>query len=326
MSYMEIGNEDRSNYIKSRYFIDYYDYCEIKLQTLPDDHCYKCGKKLEPLTLLDPDFYTMPCWDCSSTRVSNREVATESVIKNIKEFYGKLLGDRYFQLFIVDDIYLKTTFPHNYEVFKRAVISLNPPSRKDIWFLDWVPGYPKIINQDNIKGLKIVNITKLYTEPELKKDVIRVGEYEILLPELIKHNKKAFSRYTIFGEDKKGSRKRKRLKFGEYDVRLYDTSVKSVKSIFKILKDGKEVNTSELTYQDFVIIKLSLMRDKDFMRILFDIIMETLRTVGVYKDSVFLKNTITVSTNPKKANNIFNLLWSADSEYKLDNIINISIL
>lgn len=323
---MEIASEDRSNYIKSKYFMDYYDYCEIKLQTPPDDHCYKCGKRLEPLTLLDPEFFTMPCWDCSSTRISNREIATDSIIKNIKEFYSKLLGDRYFQLFIVDDIYLKTTFPHNYEIFKKVIISLNPPSRKDIWFLDWVPGYPKIISQENINGLKIVNITKLYKEPELKKDVIRVGNYEILLPELIKHNKKSFSRYSIFGEDKRGDRKRKRLKFGETDIRLYDTGVKNVKSIFKVLKDGQEINTSEISYQDFVIIKLALMRDKDFMRILFDIIMETLRTVGTFNDTVFLKNSIIISTNPKKINNTFNLLWSADSEYKIDNIINISII
>lgn len=323
---MEIASEDRSNYIKSKYFMDYYDYCEIKLQTPPDDHCYKCGKRLEPLTLLDPEFFTMPCWDCSSTRISNREIATDSIIKNIKEFYSKLLGDRYFQLFIVDDIYLKTTFPHNYEIFKKVIISLNPPSRKDIWFLDWVPGYPKIISQENINGLKIVNITKLYKEPELKKDVIRVGDYEILLPELIKHNKKSFSRYSIFGEDKRGDRKRKRLKFGDTDIRLYDTGVKNVKSIFKVLKDGQEINTSEISYQDFVIIKLALMRDKDFMRILFDIIMETLRTVGTFNDTVFLKNSIIISTNPKKINNTFNLLWSADSEYKIDNIINISII
>lgn len=323
---MEISNKDRSSYIKSKYFIDYYDYCEIKLQSLPDDHCYKCGKVLEPLTLLDPEFYIMPCWDCSSTRISNREVATDSIIKNIKEFYNKLLGDRYFQLFIVDDIYLKTTFPHNYNIFKKVILSLNPPSRKDIWFLDWVPGYPKIISQDNINGLKIVNITKLYREPELNKDVIRVGDYEILLPELIKHNKKSFSRYSIFGEDKKGDRKRKRLKFGDTDIRLYDTSDKNVKSVFKILKNGEEVNTSDLTYQDFVIIKLALMRDKDFMRILFEVIIETLRYVGIFNDTVFLKNSIIVSTNPKKANNIFNLIWSSDSEYKLDNIINISII
>jgi hypothetical protein len=323
---MEISNKDKSNYIKYKYFIDYFDYCEIKLQSSPDDRCYKCGKKLEPLTLLEPDFYIMPCWDCSSTRISSREIATDNIIKNIKEFYNKLLGDRYFQLFIVDDIYLKTTFPHNYEVFKRAVISLNPPSRKDIWFLDWIPGYPKIINQTNLKGLKIVNITKLYKEPELNKDVIRVGDYEILLPELIKHNKKSFSRYSIFGEDKKGDRKRKRLKFGDTDIRLYDTNVKNVKSIFKILKDGKEIDTDCLSYQDFVIIKLSLMRDKDFMRVLFDIITETLRTVGTFNDTVFLKNSIVVSTNPKKINNVFNLVWSANSEYKLDNIINISIL
>ena len=174
--------------------------------------------------------------------------------------------------------------------------------------------------------MKIVNITKLYREPELNKDVIRVGDYEILLPEFIKHNKKSFSRYSIFGEDKRGDRKRKRLKFGDTDIRLYDTGVKNVKSIFKILKNGEEINTSDLSYQDFVIIKLALMRDKDFMRILFDIIMETLRTVGTFNDTVFLKNSITISTNPKKINNTFNLLWSANSEYKLDNIINISIL
>ena len=157
------SSRELENEIKMTRFMEYPVFCESKL-LIPkneENFCYKCQKFLEPLTYCEPDFYYQPCWDCSNKRKSDRELITEGILRNIKDYYTKITGDRYYQLFIVDDIYYNTTFPHTYSVFKKVVNSLNPPSRNDIWFLDWKLGFPKIISPENIDGIKIVNLTIL---------------------------------------------------------------------------------------------------------------------------------------------------------------------
>lgn len=310
--------------IFEKHFMDYQDYCEIKLLSTPneDGFCYRCNKSLEPMTYLEPDLFYLPCWNCSSKKKIDRESITENIIKNIKDFYySKVLGDRYFQLFVVDDIYFKTTFPHEYSVFKKVINSLDPPSRNDIWFLDWIPGYPKLISLDNLQGIKTVNLTKLYEVSENKESIV-VGDYEIIMPEPIEFDQKRQSRYSLF--NKKGDRKRKRIKIGDKCYRLYNTDDDNVKSIFKLTKKGEEVAIRSLTYQDYVIIKLAIMRNKNFMRLIFDIISECYKFIGVYKDTIFLKNTIIL--DPKKEDICLNLIWTSISKQKNSNYVNISII
>lgn len=318
--------DNLDNEVKQTHFLDYQDFCEIKLQNKVDEdgYCYKCNKPLEPLTYLDPDFYYQPCWICHAKRRTgiDRDSLTENLRKAIHEFYGKIVSDRYYQLFLVDDIYPHTTFPHTYNVFKKAVNSLSPPSRNDIWFLDWVPGYPKIISIDNLSGIKIINITKLYDKFSLEKDVICVGDYEIKMPELTKFDSRHHSRYSIL--NKNGDRKSKKLKLGDKCIRFYNTDDDSVKSIFQLTKNGEEIPIRSISYQDLVIIKLAIMRDKAFLRLIFDIIEELTRSIGILRDSVFLKNTVIL--NPKKEDIIGTIMWTSICEYKIDNSINISII
>lgn len=310
--------------LKSKHFMGYRDFCEVKLlETNVDDDgfCYRCGNQLEPLTYLDPDFYYCPCWNCPPKRKSEKEAQTESIIRNMKEFYSNLVGDRYFQLFLVDDIYFKTTFPHKYEVFKKVVNSLDPPGRSDIWFLDWIPGYPKTISMDNLTGIKIVNLTSLYDNISLEKDMITIGDYEIRYPEFIPFENKHHSRYSILNPN--GDRRGKRLKLGDQSVKFFNTEDENTKSIFKLYKDGNEMPIRNLTYQDYVIIKLALMRNKAFIKLVFDIVLEMSRFVGTVRDSVFLKNTVVL--DPAKETGL-NLLWTPISEYKTSEFINISII
>ena len=215
--------------IKDRHFLRYSEYCEVKLLNIPGEYgkCYRCNKSLEPLTYLDPEFYYLPCWNCASKKKTEREMMTETIHRNIRDYYNKILGDRYFQLFIVDDIYYKTTLTHTYDEFKKIIISLDPPSRNDIWFLDWFPGYPKIITQANINGLKFVNLTDIYGDIELNKETIKVKDYEIFMPELVEFDFKRQSRYSIF--NKKGDRKRKRIIIGDKCYKLYNTEDENVK-------------------------------------------------------------------------------------------------
>ena len=284
--------------------------------------CYRCNKPLEPLSPLDPEFFTLPCWDCVGKKRTERELVVESVIRNIRDFYmGKVLGDRYFQLFMIDPIYFANTLPHAYPEFKRVISKLNPPSRNDIWFLDWVPGFPKIISGKNLEGLKIVNLSSHYTI-ELDKKVVKVDDYEIRWPEEIRTGTRHRTRYGIFSQGN-DNRKSKRLKLGDHCYQLYNTDNLNIKSIFKLYRRGEEVAFRSLGYQDYVILKLALLRDRSFLKFVFDILSELTRQISVFRDAVFLKNTVLI--DPKKTSKL-NLVWNPISDEVMSDYVNISLL
>lgn len=303
-------------------FLEYYEWIEVSEYQTPE-FCYRCNRPLEPLSWFDPDFFTLPCWECIGRRKSEREILVENIIRNIRDFYiNRVLGDRYFQLFIVDRIYFSNTIPHCYSEFKKVISLMNPPSRNDVWFIDWVPGFPKIISEKNLDGLKIVNLTKKYTDIELGKTQIKVGDYTIDMPVEIKPDARHRTRYGIFsnGND---NRKSKRLKLGDHCYKLYNNDNDKIKSIFKIRKNGEEIAFRSLGYQDYVILKLALMRDRSFLKFVFDILTELSKQVGVYRDAVFLKNTVVI--DPKKEQKI-NFIWNPISDEIMDDFVNISLL
>lgn len=318
-------NNDNEDLIRWRHFMHYLDYCEVKMLGKSDDDgfCYRCKTPLEPLTYLEPDFYYQPCWTCSGKKRLDRQVLSDGLQRGMKDFYNKILGDRYLQLFLVDDIYFHTTFPHNYDTFKKVVNSLDPPSRNDIWFLDWIPGFPKIISLENLPGIKIVNLTEYYGSIECGKDSLKVGPFEIIMPEPSTFDPKHHSRYSILNTSME-SRKSKRFKIGEKCIKFYNTEDDNVKAIFKIRKNGEDITVRSLTYQDFVIIKLAIMRNKTYMRFIFDIILEIAKYVSSIRDTVFLKNTVVL--DPKDKDVSLSIIWTALSDYKEPNSINISIL
>ncbi len=308
------------------HFMDYQEFCEIYLLDSPsneDEVCHRCGNITMPMTYLDREFYTTPCWNCIGSKKISRIEATNSIIKNIKEYYNnKILGDRYYQLFVVDPIYFKTTIPHEYSVFKDIVNSLNPPSRNDIWFLDWEPGYPKIISKENTNGIKIINLSQYYNDIVYEKEKISFNGYEIIFPEVVECDIKHHSRYNILSKSSK--RKNKRLKIGDSCIKLYNTRNEDVKSIFKITKNGEEIDVSTISYKDFVVIKLILLRNKSFIRMISNVVQEVLKVSKTFKDSVLLRNTITISPDKSKT---FNLTWIADDKDHSDiDQVNISIL
>lgn len=307
-------------------FLDYKDYAEIKLLEPgnEDNYCGRCREPLTPLTYLEPDFYYQPCWNCvDSKRKSERQSIVDGILRNVKEFYySRILGDRYLQLFIIDPIYFKNTLPHEYSVFKKVLGHLSPPSRNDIWFLDWVPGFPKVISLDNLDGLQLINLSELY-EIDNQPDKIVIGDYEIVFPELVSYDSKHHSRYSLF--NKARTIKTKRLKIGDKCVKFYNTEKDNIKSIFKLLKNGEEINIGSLRKQDFAIIKLAIMRNKTCLRLIFEVALEIIKACGKFRDTVFLRNTINI--DPKK-DKLLNLLWTVKSYEDLvcDETINISII
>jgi hypothetical protein len=189
-----------------------------------------------------------------------------------------------------------------------------------IW-ITWKTGFPKIISQQNLEGLKIVNLSSLYKNLELGKTKIQVENYEILMPEEVKLDRHR-TRYGIFSKGN-DNRKSKRIKIGEKNYKLYNTDNDKIKSLFKVLKNGEEIAFRSLSYQDYVILKLAVMRDRTFLKFIFDVFCDLSRQVGVYRDSIFLKNTVTI--NPKKTEKI-NFIWTPISNEFLDDYVNISLL
>lgn len=304
------------------HFMGYREFCEIYLlKPKEEEICYKCGNLRLPMTYLDREYYTTPCWDCLGNKKVTKSEATNNIIKNIKDYYNnKILGDRYYQLFVIDPIYFQATIPHEYSVFKNVVNSLNPPSRNDIWFLDWEPGFPKIISPENKDGIKIVNLSNIYNNVVYEKDKIILNDYEIIFPEVIDFDVKHHSRYNILNKNSK--RKFKRLKIGDTCIKFYNTRNEDVKSIFKIKKNGEDIDMSEISVSDFVVIKLVLLRNKSFVKLISNIVQEVLKISGKFRDSVLLKNTITISPDKDR---VFNLSWIAEDSVDSNNI-NISIL
>lgn len=310
--------------VRAYNFMGFKEYMEstITSPNSEDGYCYKCKKRLEPLTYINKEFFYQPCWDCCSSKRRDIKAQIDRIIDTIGEYYYNIvLGDRYLQLFIVDDIYYQNTLPHEYSIFKKIINSLEPPSRNDIWFLDWKPGYPKIISVDNMQGLKLVNLSQQY-EVKNEENTIIVGNYKINFPEIIEADSKHYSRYNILNST--GERRSKRLKLDKDSfIKFYNTEFDAIKSIFKLTTlEGNDVAIRDLTYQDYVIIKLAIMRNKKFLKLIFEIILELAKSVSLIKDTVFLKNTVMI--NPSATTSI-SLLWNPLSPYKDKDSINISI-
>ena len=307
------------------HFLRYREYCELELMKGKDDDffCYRCNKYRNPMTFLMRDEYYLPCWNCTKERKAERKEAIQGIQRNLKEYYNKILGDRYFQLYIIDPIYFRATLPHNYSEFKKVLGMLELPSRNDIWFVDWKPGYPKIISTQNINGLKIINLNDYYPVKSTK-DTLRINNYEIVMPTTVPYDVRHHCRYNLISKTSDRRTKRIKLASNENCIKFYNTKGE-FKSIFKIIntKTGEDVDLDDLTYQDYVIIKLALLRNKSFVRLVYEIVYEILKSSYIFRDGVFLKNTIMM--NPDTSLRRFNFSWIPEDDYD-KNDINVCIL
>lgn len=317
--------------ILSDYFLTYQEYAEIKLlQTnVEDNYCFRCKKELVPLTWIDHNYYYLPCWSCVGNRKADISMIESSILGAIKEFYyEKVLNDRYLQLFLVEDSYFSSTLPHSYSSFKKTVSLLDLPSRNNIWFIDWEPGYPKIISSSNLSGLKITGLDSVYSGPvDISDTEIIVGNYVIKFPEHIPFTHKHYSRYNLINPN--SDRVTKRLRVGERCYKFFNTDNRNVKSIFRITdsNSGDEVSIRSLSHQEYSVIKLALLRSKVALKIIFDICTEILKYSVVYRDSVFLKNSVQLCPkSTKKRGTFFNLIWNPVTGTVLDDYINLSVL
>lgn len=312
--------------------LTYRDYLEIKLiSDIELPKCYKCNSELQPLTQLDRSFYQLPCWDCvnNDSRGVDKSVVVGGILKAIKDFYmNRVLGDYYFQLFIVDPIYFSNTLPHGFSEFKKVINSISLPDRKDLWFLDWKPGYPKIISMKNLSGIKTVNLNKVYENScEITKDYIRIKDYKIYPPEIVQFDPKHYSRYNIYNSSIVGNNKSKRLRIGDNCIKFYNTPDSNIKSIFRVMHKNSECSIKSISYQDYALMKLLIMRSRPFLKIVFDILTELSRNTGTLNDTVFLRNEIKINPDRKDKVSVYWSSFFTDSiETSKSNTINISII
>lgn len=317
--------EDFENHLKEYHFINYQDYCELELthkSEFSKNSCFRCNSIRSPLTTLYRDFYYLPCWNCYSSGVMKKIEKQEtigSVRKNIKSYLDYFLGDRYFQLFSVDGLYFRSTYTHDYSEFKKVLSNLQLPNRNDIWVIDWNLGYPKIISVNNLNGINLINLTNHYNVVS-SKDCIEVNNYRLLLPEFTNYDKQHFSRYNILNIN--SDRKTKRVKVDSSCIKLFN-SRNNVKSIFRLVDKTTldEIDLDQISHQDYIVLKLVLMRNKFYMRLVFSIILELIKSIKTLSDSVFIKNTIVI--DPDKDAQL-NIMW--DYKNSRNNYINISIL
>ena len=324
----EIGTIDQViDHLGSSHFLNYQNYCENSIlvwNKSDEPTCFNCGNLRAPLTWLEREFYYLPCRSCLKRKSDFLEAKNE-IIKNIKQYYKKIIGDRHFQLFVLDDIYLHKTFPHDFETFSKVLKLLDlPKDRDELWFLDWKKGYPKLLCPENIKGIELISLTKYFNKFKNEDDKILVGDYEIRMPEKILYDSKHHFRYNILNKNSDTRRtKRLRLPGDENNCIKFYISGEDWNSIFRLYKNGEVVNLDKISHLDTLIIKLAIFRNKNFLRLLFDIIYELLSNISSYRDGIFLKNTVLL--DPDKDLTL-NLSWFPDNSKLNKEVVNISIL
>lgn len=301
---------DLIKHMKSFHMLTIPDWFEINIFKHP-------GKSI---IYLDNKYnYQQPDWDKIGRYGKKQAISTVQDV--ISDYYGMIRGDRFFQLFIIDDIYFNSVPSHDFTEFKEVLKKFDSKDRNKIWFIDFKPGYPRIIDLKNLDGLKIVDIDKYYKLENLDTE-IKLNDYSIKYPEIVSLDSRHYYKFNILNESSTSQVKKLRLRDTDKCIRFFNNSeVPEVKSIFKIFKSGVQIDNFDLIpNQDYIVLKLVLLRNKKFVKLIFDVLESSFKTIRDLRDSVFLRNTVTV--NPDNQQDL-SISWLP--EWRED-YLNISIL
>lgn len=311
---------DLEQHLKEQHFLEIQDYYEMDPIKSEDERCCKCGSERYPLTYIDPGRYFLPHWSC--LRDYERNQYSKSLQEAIINYYSLVGSDRFLQMFLISDMYFSATPSHTYLEFKEVLKGLEKPERNKIWFLDWLPGFPKTISRRNLQGIKVIPIDQYYTVRS-GFNKIEVNNITIHFASLVPFDSRHHSRYNVFNTSPT-TRQVKRLRLrDEKDqcVRFEAPDVGEGLSLFRLERDGQRIKPGNLGELDLLVVKMVLLRNKTFMKLIQSVFEELVKGARVLSDSVFLKNTI--SLGPSKEQDI-HLSW-VPGEIK-ENYINISIL
>ena len=324
-----LESNDVEEHLKNSHFLGMQVFYEMG--NLSTDPCWRCGKARPPLSYVIPGDFKLPCWDCLGKNKYEKPQATETMRSALLDFYTRIKDDRFLQMFLIDPMFFDNTLPHTYDEFKKVLKLLQKSysiDRNRIWFPDFNEGYPRIISQSNIRGLKIVSVEDHF-KVESGKTEIRVNDYVIKLPEFIPFDQRHHSRYNIFNLGESRNTKRLRLKKQKGTkrecLRLYNTSNNEIKSLFQIeyaSSPGSLVPLSCISPLDLTVLKLVFLRNKTFYRLFLEIMEEFLENIDFLSDSILLRNSVLI--DPLKNKTGLYLTWTGDT--KKENYINISIL
>ena len=321
---------DLEGHLLEEHFLDMRSYYELDPGLSNPDHiCYKCGKNRVPLTYINnsENFY-LPCGGCLGNNKYDKPQSIDTVQRVLKNYYKKIEGDRYLQMFLIDDMFFENTLPHTYLGFKDVLKLIRQKQgidRNEIWFPDFKLGFPKIIGKENLEGIKIVTIKDRYNIDDKDPRGIRINDWILVGPELVPYDQKGHNRCNILNINSSRNTKRIRLKDQKDQCAKFYNNISDpdVKSIFQLVSGvtGEVIPITDLSQGDQVVLRLILLRHRPFFKTLRCILDEICKGTGVLSDSVFLRNTITVNPDiPLK----INLGWTW--EKKKENYINISII
>ena len=309
-------------HLKEFHYLDMYQYYEMMKFT---DSISR-----PPISYLTPSTEMYLPNLSKAKSINERNLFTNLIKENLREYYSNIIGDRFFQLFIIDDVYFNNTLSHQYEEFKdiiRVIQKRDDRDRSEAWFLDWILGYPRIISNENIDGIKTVRVDQLYSVDTSQPDKIIVNNYIINLPELLNMNYTNYPKYNIFSNSK--GRNTRRLKLDPKKrpspyLKFYPHKGSEVQSILQITdsRTGEPVDMDRVPKLDLIVLKLLTMRSRSYMKLLCEVLEVVCDSVNLITDGVFLRNSVEI--DPKK-NHKVNLSW-LPSECSMDEeFINISI-
>lgn len=315
---------DLEKHLLEHHFLSMKSYYEMESLKSNEGKCYKCGDYRVPLSYINHTGFYLPCWKCM-TNYYERKQSVAMIQSAICDYYSKVQNDRYLQMFLINNIYFESTLDHTYQGFKDVLKLLYKHDRNKVWFLDWNKGYPRVISESNLEGIKAVLVDDRYSIVNGKKS-ISINSWEVKFPEIIPFDQRHHSRYNILNSSV-DSRNTKRLRLkNEADecIKFYNNDFdNNVKSLFRIVNThtGNVIDPLSMSPQDLQVTKLILLRNKSFTKLICMMIGEIVKNAKYFSDSVILKNTVTV--NPDKKLSI-NLSWLPKESR--ENYINISIL
>lgn len=312
-------------HLQTEHFLSMQSFYEMKPLKDEEVKCYKCGEYRPPLVYVQPGGCYLPCWDCVKNRYE-RNQSVAMIHSALKDFFVQLVTDRYLQMFLITDTYFNNTLSHTYQEFKDVLKELQSShslGRNKVWFLDWNIGFPRLICESNLLGIKVVDVDSLY-KIENEKTYININSWQVKFPEFIPFDKRHHSRHNILNTSE-DTRRSKRLRMGEDQcIKFYSNPGNNSKTIFTIedRETGKIISPTSLSPLDLIVTKLILLRNKSFTRLISSIIEEIIPSLQVYSDSALLRNTVLV--NPEESKKV-NLSWLPEL-HRDSSFINISIL
>lgn len=301
-----------NDHIRSSHFLEYNQYVEFNKEkglyltpwlNIRIDRSWKLKKIMESINLWSN--YLLSEDNFSKLWILNNHYRDMMVIYDFKYY---------------DDLFSKI-FKSRYQVYDDI----------NLFSIKIKSAYPKILSEENIDGISILNpITSIKNNELYEVDnnkysfKFQNSIYEISLSERVEYNNKTHYRYNILSNFNNPV-SCKKLILSECDcVKFYSSNFDECKSILKVTKNGLRVHSLGLSEIELYYIKFYIMSNKHILKDVLVILKELIRNCNTVSDKSFLINTLQI--NPCGKFNL-NIGWTCvDNMDRSKGTINISII